>query len=212
MRITPFNNSDGYRYVPNWIEIKDLRKINKTNFIKHMIDEQNENVKEEIKNREIEYKNVKTDMDKAIEMIRSTMKQADISFKNQTENNNVAQKQFQLIDLEFRNLENESNMLQAEIRRMETEINTLSSCYSFLLELVSPEKQKIITAEIELYWDKQFKKYKKQLDTLDVSKLKGSVEIFLSKKNFLINTYKVEDYMPRINIETKEDQDILKAQ
>lgn len=50
------------------------------------------------------------------------------------------------------------------------------------------------------------------MDQLDVSKLKEDKEIFMSKKNFLINTYKVEDYMPRINIETKEDQDILKAQ
>lgn len=158
-----------------------------------MIEEQNENVKEEIKNREVEYKNVKTDMDKAIDMIRSTMKQADISFKNQTENNNVAQKQYQVIDQDFRNLENESNVLQAEIRRMETEINTLSSCYSFLLELVSPEKQKVITAEIELQWDKQFQKQKKQLDQLDVSKLKEDKEIFMSKKNFLINTQKVQD-------------------
>lgn len=59
-----------------------------------MIEEKNESVKMEIKNREIEYKNVKLDMDKAIEMIHSTMKQSENSLKNQLENNNIAQKQF----------------------------------------------------------------------------------------------------------------------
>lgn len=93
-----------------------------------MIDEKNEAVKMEIKNREIEYKNVKLDMDKAIDMIRSTMKQSENSLKNQLENNNIAQKQFQSIDQELKALELESNMLKSEIRRMETEINTLSSC------------------------------------------------------------------------------------
>jgi len=93
-----------------------------------MIEEQNENVKMEIKNREIEYKNVKLDMDKAIEMIRSTMNQSDNSLKNQLEGNNVAQKQFQVIDQEYKALESERNMLETDIRRMETEINTLSSC------------------------------------------------------------------------------------
>jgi len=61
------------------------------------------------------------------------------------------------VDNECRLLEFESNSLKAEIRSMETEINTLSSCYSFLLELVSLDKQKIITNEIDEYWDKQFK-------------------------------------------------------
>lgn len=127
MRVMPYNN-DGYRYVPNQIEINDLRNINKTNFIKQMIEKQNENVKMEIKNREIEYKNVKLDMDKAIDMIRSTMYQSDNSLKNQLESNNVAQKQFQVIDQEYKALESERNMLESDIRRMETEINTLSSC------------------------------------------------------------------------------------
>lgn len=76
---------------------------------------------------------------------------------------------------------------------METEINTLSSCYTFLVELLSPEKQKIINAEIEAYWDKEFKKYSKQLNQLDISKLSEPKEIFLLKKNLLINTYKVQD-------------------
>lgn len=93
-----------------------------------MIEEKNEAVKMEIKNREIEYKNVKLDMDKAIDMIRSTMKQSENSLKSQLENNNIAQKQFQLIDQELKALELESNLLKSEIRRMETEINTLSSC------------------------------------------------------------------------------------
>jgi len=65
-----------------------------------MIEQQNESVIDEIKNKEVEYKNVKSDMDKAIDMIRSTMKQSDNSLKNQVENNNVAQKQYQAIDHE----------------------------------------------------------------------------------------------------------------
>jgi len=56
------------------------------------------------------------------------------------------------------------------------------------VELVSPEKQKVINAAIEAYWDKEFKKYSKQLIIVDVSKLSDDKEIFFAKKNFLINT------------------------
>jgi len=58
-----------------------------------MIEDQNELVKDEIKNRDIKYKNVKLDMDKAIDMLNTSIKQSDVTIKNQFENNNIADKQ-----------------------------------------------------------------------------------------------------------------------